>query len=832
MGNLRNRLELRRYIAEHEYKNKLMLTFALSKFAELARYPNNYLADTRWTDALILTDDGELIANRLRVEKDSLPEADIRMALLGHFYYQNLLVDFQNSNLDLIREILHSEIINCKLRIPYCFDRILYNRFAEMFPKGEKPILTPDEVHQFLEKTPQGVFQVGNLLSGPFGLIDSHAQRYLPPGLGFLWHSKEDGQVIAHRVALDVPDIPLVQAYSQISSIAKDEIGYASPWGRAFATEISLVDGSDSFNWTALPMLLADCIPGKERTQLLAFALNSNQKVFIRETLKKYSLKTELNRGNSEEVASKMQPWEQLQILLSISDTDLVSLIDEACNCGVLNIPLSEVRRPKMFPLRVTISKTQTLELKSRGIRLSGDSPSVKLTRLLVESYTESGELSDLSWKIRCNSLDGHQSKLSEFIYKNGPYVTLEKLVLSRETIARYFSRALKIPAKADQDDSYFISQCLFKLDFDEPAFDDSTPTLKSRLEEFRAVLLSIPDVAIEERRAVVRKAGVNLFVSLESFLQKLITYNTWLIFSDHYLVTCSTYNEQKALCIVPEIFGDELKVSEDFTVAWNINGSNTFGVLLRYLQELNTTVSALESRLRDTCQRTSIDIPKSNKGVLRPFPFKHTQLWADSTRESLNEYAVVLSSITRQINQAGIPEVRNGLDHQRNPDEFPSLEKMFAFETRVSSAVEVADKARLLPSWFWLEQRSSNNQGYIAYTFRDYSGKELLLQGPSHALGLRQKIVFGEPCIIAPFNFLGLPNSELVFAISDETEYSIHWNNYPIIRDLHDFSKEIIDFDVDVCDEVPSAETNALINELEPSRQSTEQYNNSFGAD
>jgi hypothetical protein len=809
MGHPRNKLELRRYIAEHEYRDKLIQTFALSQFSASARYPNNYLADARWTDALVLTDEGEFIANRLRSEKHSFPEADLRMALFGRFSHQTLFVDLLNSNIDLIREILHSEIVSYKFRIPYCFDRILYDRFAKMFPSGDHAILTSNEVQQFLDKTPQGIFQIGNLLSGPFGLIDSHSQRYLPPRLGFLWHSKEDGQIIAHRVELDIPDIAIVQAYRQISLIAREEIGYAASWGQAFATEISLVDSSDTFNWTALPILVADCVLGKERTHLLTFALNSNQKGFIRETLKQYSLNVELIKGSSCDVASRMQPWEQLQILLSISDNDLVSLIDEACNCGVLNIPLSEVRRPKMYSSRMTVSGTQQLELKNLGIRISDDTLSVKLTRLLAESYTESGELPDLLWKIRCNSLDGYQSKLSEFICKNGPSITLEKLVLSKETIAHYFSRILKIPSADHQDDTYFIRQCLFKLNFDEPVFDQSIPTLKSRLSEFRTVLLSVVDVATEERRAVVRKAGVNLFVSLENFLQRLITYNTWLLFSDHYSVTNFTYNEQQASCMIPVIFGNELTISEGFTVVWDIKGLNTFSVLLRYLQELNATVSSLDNTLRDSCQRKEIDIPKSNQRISRPFPLKHTQLWADSTRECLNEYAVVLGNITRQINQAGIPEVRNGLDHQRNPNEFPSLDKMFAFETRVSSAVELADQSRFLPNWFWLEQRSSDNKGCVAYTFRDYSGKQLLLQGPSHSIGLRRKIVFGEPCIIVPFNFLGLPNSELIFAISDETEYSTHWNNYPIIRDLHNKSKESIDMDIDmdIDVEVPTAE-------------------------
>lgn len=814
MGSPFTRSELRRYVTEHEHKDLLALGLALSQFAELARYPSNYSADGRWTDALVLTDEGKFLASKVRAVEDSLPEADIQMALFGHFSYQNLLVDLLNSKLDVLREILHSEIAKCRFRLPYCFDRILYNRFAEMFPVRDRTILSADEVDKFLENTPQGIYQIGTLLSGSFGLIDSHAQRYLPPRLGSLWHSKEDGRAIGHRVVLDIPDIPIVRAYNQASIIAREDIGYASPWEKVLATEFSRVDNSDTINWTALPTLVADCIIGKERTQLLTFALNSSQKGFIRETLKQYSSKPEFNRGSSEEVASRMQPWEQLQILLSLPDNSLVSLIDEACSRGVLNIPLVEVRRPKMLPPKLTVAEIPFLELKNRGIRLAGDSPSVKLTRLLVESYTESGELPDLLWKIRCNSLEGHQSKLSEFIHKNGLHDTLEKLASSREAIACYFSEALKIPSTVHQDDTHFISQCLFKLGYDEPVFDELIPTLKSRLAEFRTVLLSVPDVAIEERRAVVRKAGVNLFVSLEDFLQRLVIYNTWLLFSDHHLTTRFIYNEQKASCMVLEVLGEELTSTEYFTVSWDIKGQNTFSVLLRYLQELNSTIAALDDASRDACRREAVDIPKSSKGISRPFPFKHRQLWADSTRESLDEYAVVLGNVTRQINQAGIAEVRNGLDHQRNSDEFPSLDNMFAFETRVSSAVELAAQSRLLPNWFWLEQRSADSLGYLAYTFRDYSGQQLLLQGPSHASGLRRKIQFGEPCIIAPFNFLGLPNSELVFEIAYETEYSTHWSNYPIIRDLRDQSEEIIALDVDA--EVATSETEISLSEDE----------------
>jgi len=773
-------LELDHELTETPEVSKLGAIYSLSLFWRNCIYASGYTAAGVWESNFALTPHGETTLRGLTPRLGDVPQADLRQAFFARFFHHDLFVDHQNTDTSKIQKLLEEELAQERIRLPHRYGRLLYDRFNDIYTDTRTDHLMNPDVERLLQGTPVGVSQVGRFVSGPLGIIESQESRFLPPTLKLpLWHCSDTGCNAIHYVGIREPSVPVVDAFSRIKNALVTESGSASEWVETLA---AYLHGPTPRHYVDLPAFIADCIVGTDRSVLLETALNGSRGKDLRGILSVQPRSKRDASGPARAVARNTQPEAQLQLLLALSDTEIVGLIDDAVLSRAIKIPLGETREVIYSTPRHT--RDLSSELSALGIRSAKQAPAVNLTSAIWRAYQLLGLSSELEWRVRGDGAKSLYEALASFVRSRGPADSVRELILSSAKVTGAVCENLHIPLKyASGTDSATVDRLLWKLGFNPMQFEEPIPRFKARLGDFREVVLSTTPIETEDARERIRAAGVNVFVSLEEFLDRLIGFNLWLLSADHFLVTSFEYSSSEARKAVLQTLGPSLR-SGDVTVAWNVNGENALGTLVRYLRETAEWVKSLPGRSRDELLRPDRDLPHFADDKDLRFPFRHTALWADSDRAELQRYADILASIVKLVEESEPSAVRNGLDHFREADRFPPPDKLLGCVVRLSQALELADVHRFLPKVFWLFGRKGNRYGSAEYEFRDYAGRQVVAYGPALVSGI-YNFSYDYAYILAPGNLLGMPNSSLAFEVKESSEYSSYWENYPRRRHI-----------------------------------------------
>jgi hypothetical protein len=336
-----------------------------------------------------------------------------------------------------------------------------------------------------------------------------------------------------------------------------------------------------------------------------------------------------------------------------------------------------------------------------------------------------------------------------------------------------------------DKIDNKFVSRLLWKMGFTPPQFTDFESRFQSRIEGFTKALIANSPIASEEQRESIREAGVNLFVSVEEFLDSLIVFNVWLLASDHFGVTRFQYDSKRARLLVPVVLGKSVNMSEDGDeVEWDLSKSNTLGVSLAYLNVASKWLNGLPEANRDSCRRSEVDMPHFAARDRLSFPFQHTQLWADCDITELAIYIKEFSALTKSLSQADLAGIRNGLDHTRDEYSFPTGDNMLACVTRLRDSLSIAMSRGFFPRATWLESYEALASGASELRFQDASGDITSFRHPPLATGM-PTVSFGRPYVFPGRNLLGIPNCELPIRVTGSNEYTKYWQDYPRRRSI-----------------------------------------------
>jgi hypothetical protein len=297
-------------------------------------------------------------------------------------------------------------------------------------------------------------------------------------------------------------------------------------------------------------------------------------------------------------------------------------------------------------------------------------------------------------------------------------------------------------------------------------------------LELFNQELLAVGTLRGEHDRERIRREGVNLFVSVEEFLECVISFNVWVLSSDHFLDTHFRYDPRAARRKVAAILGSSIN-SGDMAVTWSSENANTLGSLMAYLNAAASWMKTLPGNPREAFTRPETDLPDFAEDKLRVFPFRHTALWADSDYSSLERLVDGFAAIVSKVSRSNLAAIRNGLDHQRDETGFPKIDQMLAFVAHFREAVDSADINLFFPKEFWLERVQRDCYGREEFVFKDYLSRSRVSFGPTFVHGILGPS-FDAPAIIAPGNLLGHVNAEIVFRLRETSVFSRYWDGYP----------------------------------------------------
>lgn len=766
--------DVRRLISEHRTPGWFATAFALRSLLHTATYPANYGADKRWVDLLKPSPAGEELLTRMATQ--AIPDADVYMALFGLFWFQEPLIDPVSTDLTLVRQLVEGEAQDGRFYWPMAQGRLLYDRYLGL-GLGDQDNLTPAQTAALLAGSPQGVYQVGSLVSGPLGILDAECVRLFPPWqvLG-LWHCPMIDCRQLHPVSLIPPKIALVEAYRLLERMAVELWNTESRW-RSVVSTWPLAAEDDWRAWSEMPLFLGECIVGDDRTRLVARLLKGGRGSRIREFLSRKPGKS--GSGEPDQLAARLSSEEQLQLLLTLDDKAIKLAIDEAVWDGTIAVPAAEIREvdPSKREL-CSLSSRSALELTSLGIRATRHSPVLLLRHLLLNAYDRHGERSDLDWRLQTPRGISTQDALMEFLRTASPPVAIERLVLASPRITAAVAESLETEVTAPGERARAILE--WKLGFDSPREDPRLKTIRAVCQAFRETLarVGIPDSDLA--RHEIRGAGASAFVEFEGFLHETISYLAWLLTSDHPKVTRFIYRHSLAAECVARVLGASLGSGRD-VVEWSVDG-NSLGTCLRYAQQLTKWMESLPTQDRALLARPSGEVHSLPGDAVVAFPFNHTELWADANPESLGLVCELLRGSLASIARGDVPGVRNGLEHYRDPARFPRVDRIVAAAEAMSEFVERADRERLFPKLYWLRGTRTDPFGQRSLDLVGQGGDIITIHMPRTISGslTARGLSPTRPVLIAPGNLFGLPNAELLFEVRQESTYAHYWKLYP----------------------------------------------------
>ena len=747
--------------------------FCLARFWEHCIFSGSYSAAKELTDQITFRDAGMKLIKEC-CDTEGVLENDAKLALFGKFFWHEVLVDVDRTDIEALRRALSTDLFNDKVRLPYSWGRLLHDRFNDDGEYCGLDRIPHSKGWQLLNGTPIGVFQHGHYVTGPLGVIKTDNHRWIPVFPVVSRHTIDGTQKVQRGIPFGTATIGVVKAYVWMLHRLERTYGPPSDWDDLLRWHGSSHRSAKRVDYNDITLVIADCVLGQDLTDLVLAVLKSPSNPALRKGLKG-TPKSGLANLSPNELALSLTGVEQLQLLHCVSDSTLVSQIEALVLSQKIQIPSSEVRYSHRKPPSKATSFAS--EVSSLGIRPAHPKPFAALWSAILQAYLAT-DSTELQWRLGSDASRGLQVTLTEYVRKSGPQQSVRELILTSQPVTEKICQTLCIPiTEIGLRDEATISRILWKFGFEIPRHDDLLDRFKKRLASFESLLLDVDWARGEVTRERIRSEGVNLFVSVEEFLDRLVSYNVWLLASDHWETTRFNYRLSAARSKVAEVLGATVESSEG-KVSWKVNGENPLGTQLIYLSQLERWLECLGERdvhlIRDAENKLRDDFG-------RPFPFRHSVLWADSDAAELERYREYLRRVTKAIFSGDIAGVRNGLDHQRDPSRFPTEDQLEICTNKLKQSVSLAEQGRLYPITFWFEEEKEKVFGSSEFVFKAGNGTLFSLYRPSMVSSL-PNVTRIRPIIIAPFNFLGVADGILHFNQMGESNYSEYWAGYPRI--------------------------------------------------
>jgi len=756
-----------------EDRKRLFSIYGLSLFCNQAFYHPTFNVSSRWADVIKLTKHAQDYAASIDKAGISLDQPTKHFVFFQLFFHHDLFIDYRATDSDAVLDLLVEMHGSGTVQWPYVFGNTLYHKFNDASHATRTDHLEGEQVAALLEDTSQGVFQIGDVVSGPLGFIKGDEDRILPPTLSaLLWHCSDPGCRARHLVTLRQFNTPLQAAHNSVTRHILDAFGQPSEWHKPLLYIHRIEKWPNGRPFFDLPAIIGDCILASERTALLNRAVRSEHNTLLLNAVR--NLGKQMRRP--EELAQSLTPEEQHQLLLLLPDASLVRFLDELIAAQDIVIPPSESRTRKTYtygPTRDTSSRVTSL-----GIRSRAHPPVIELSGAIWSTYAALNQIDDLRWRLREHEGSTPRHSVLEYIRSVGPRCAVRDLILPSRAITTAVFEQRGFTMLPGENEDKLIDRLLWKLGFNLPRYEDTHQLLRNRIEEFESCVLQLAGDLSEEDKARVRSIGVNLFVSVECLLEELVSYNVWLFSSDHFTGSNFRYTSESAHCAVVATLGAKI-TSGSVDFEWSTEGENTLGTLLAYFQAYRAWLRVRPDSDRTPLLRPKDDYPHYAEDTVWEFPFQHTELWADIPAEVLAIYSGVINQVFTQLSQAELPLIRNGLDHKRPAGTFPAPDRMLACVSRLRQVAELIDRRRLVPKLYWGTKSESDSNGNVCDTFQDYRGTSVALWEPPMVLAVPPKS-FGHPYLIAPLDLLNLPNTMLVFSVTTRSPYSEYWKDYP----------------------------------------------------
>ncbi|TCC25400.1 hypothetical protein [Kribbella speibonae] len=706
---------------------------------------------------------------------------DARILCLLEYDHVDLLIDVENMDLEALGRSIERQILDGDIRFPFTFGRELYDRATALF-RHETWSLTYEDTMRLLDGSSKGVFQIQDMVAGPYGILPSAETRWMMPKRRVpLFHCSDITCDEIHRcelssdssapVNLERPKI--VQVLNQISEESSD-------W-QGFLADVAGLDGIryDDRSREALPFLLGDGLSDRE-LQILISTLMDTTKGDLRQRLAPLGI-----AGASEDAVRELSRAQLIQVALLCRNVDIADQLDRLVASSRIVVPTGELRRPVLNAGYAIGVYGIRPELSTQGVRFVPSTVQIcqlRLRRLIGRLYDleSASDRAELEFQLR--DVDGVnvESQLEEFIRSATPEDVLTRLMLARHVNVVTASQDLAVDVSLHGPDPELIGSMLWKLGFKADRGEDVNREFWLQHVGMKKLTQTADVSAVTDPNAV-RSLASNYFVALEGLLDDSLAYCSWALTSDH-------LGAQRPFTFQPEADGlaalmrlNEAERSRPsgpekltFSDANELYGlCRGFSALAEWLQVLQAD--------RQNLRRSSADYPASIKhSDLRKFPFKHTVAFLDLIDSARVKIPQTLKEISRILISAKVSDVRNEWFHYRKST--ADVGRLAACLAGIEQAVDMLEREGLCRVQFVPVRDSGDIWGRRIFFLADSRGREIGIARPvrydiSQMPGLRQSQYLMNSAVFAE------PREMLRFNVSVSSEYSAMWDDYPVRR-------------------------------------------------
>jgi hypothetical protein len=728
-----------------------------------------------------LTEDGARLLGDVVLKRTQLSEAEGRFLVFLLMFHEGLFVDVGGSDPCPLAAGLHACIKSGSIRYPWLFDHILYDAAFDLF-RDRTPKLDVDQTMQLLNGKPPGVFQVSQLVVGPYGLMSSEEGRLLRPRRDLLlWHCADQTCNAAHVGSLAQPDTKYATAYRTVRDILYAQ-SPKSQWEQFAEMVITHDSWYDDLSLVTLPWFLGDAFSQSELRTLLRHLSDGVCRVLWKQDPPISELASTIKRTLLTE-ASALTKAEVLQLLLLLTDREIVGGIDDLVERRTIEVPPLETRAALCYaPLRNWLGGAHC-EASTEGVRVVPHGwprfGLARLKRLVLSVYEKENEKDVLSWHLRGCKGSTLEAQLEHYINKFDPEVVLHNHIFVspkkvRSSLVHLRAEHLKIPESLGED-RRLVERMLWKLGFPRVRIESPIQTFYGRLEDFRRIGKGECGEP-EQWKASVRSAGVNLFVSLEEILDLTLCFTTWLLIGDHFAARHEFSVDSARALVANELSG--LVTTTEGPVNFDPNGRNTLFPLINGFMALEMRLQNLVEHA-DQCARPRVLFPHFvGKTDLEAFPYRHTHFICDLPAPDRAHVAEVIGYTGRAFQQEQVLSVRNRIDHRS--EAFPTRENVEMCCDALNKTISGLESVGFVPTVYLPKSIHRDMYDRIRVTSIDYAGRELVWTTSPRLEAILSLPDVENPQIIV--KGICIPGAdELVrFDLKQESDFTRLWSDYP----------------------------------------------------
>jgi hypothetical protein len=707
-----------------------------------------------------------------------LTPAEALFAVFLDFYQQDLLVDVTACNLEGLVEYLNHDILSHRIKFPWIYERCLYDKFNALFP-NKTDSLSSFDTELLLKDTPGGVFQLSNIVVGPFGVLTSATTRELRPILSPpLWHCSDPGCRNLHGVELESAVLPFNDAIREINRFCSQELGPASEWPEALAEFRDKGDWYDHLFPAALPWLLINGFATVELA-LLVGRLFDARSTELRSKLPQTRRTQALLAAPPSSIASRLDAAKLLQIILLLPDEDLVYFLEELIEDSQIVIPPAEVRetlfcasQPGWFGV--------TAQCSDLGVRFFSSDPSFGIRHLrsvVHKVYDDPAEQKALAWKLRHKTGSTAEERLATFLYQTDLQEVVSALFFDNPTHLEGIFSALKFGRFAipdtEEGERSLKRKLLWKLGFGTYSFPLQNERLWDRLRRLQLIVQTAGGVT-EDDKGKIRSIAVNLFVSLEEVLDSSLSFFTWALLADHFIDTKFTFNLEGAR----RFMADRLNTWQS-KVIYDAKGRNPLYPLIVGFDLLASLVTELLAQPASQYLRATDQFPGYADSKIEPFVTPHRVFVLDLCEGDVQRALLTLRAISDDLVRSDVASIRNRIDHQRT--DFPTVKEISDMCARLSQVMSNLEDGGICPLLFVRKMQRIDRYGRGEMVFERYDGKEVALRWPP--VVTKPLPSTNRAQTIVPTLRFGQVPEPVRFLYREESLIVTQWAGYPIKR-------------------------------------------------